>query len=885
MAWEIRRLRDPATGRIPNGIRSRELAYAATLPKHFGGSAFYKSAGVEAYGWEARGPYNVGGRTRALALDVTGEDTILAGGVSGGLWRSTDGGGTWNRRTLPTQFPGVTCIAQDTRSGKTSTWYYGTGELYGNSASDPYAFYFGDGIYKSTDNGLTWDRLASTGSTTPTVFDDLSDFTWSIAIDPSNSTSDELYAAHYGVIRRSTNGGKTWGTVFGASPYSYVTDVAVTGTGVVYVTMSGDGTRKGIWRSTTGNVNSFVPIAPPDWPAEYRRIEIGLAPSNDSVVYFLAETPGFGSLGRNFRGDSSWQSLWKYTYLSGNGSGDGGRWEDLSANLPKFGGSNGDLFSQTGYDLHVSVKPDDENVVFVGGTSLYRSTDGFRTPDHVAWVGGFRDWKRDSAVIEGYSYPNHHADQHSLIFSRTDPTVAYSSSDGGVHKTLDCLADSIVWASLDRGYNTTQFYDVAIDHGTSGNDMVIGGMQDNGTWGVLRAGTTEPWREYGTSDGGFCAVRDGGREIYVSKQQGKVFRVLLNTEGEMTDFTRVDPSDATGYLFISPFILDPSDNRIMYSSGGNYLYRNSDLTAIPLNGTASTSVGWTKFGKSFLSDTTLISAVAASTANPAHRIYYGTSDGQLFRMDDANAGEPDPITATGAAFPQGGYITWVAVDPEDGDRVVVVFSNYGVESLFLSEDAGETWTPIGGNLEPADGVGPSCRTFSFLHRANGTICFVGTSAGLYSTNKLDGASTVWAQEGPESIGAVVVDAIDVRQSDGYVVVGTHGNGVYSTTVTTLGTEEGSDRVTGSGLLRGNHPNPARDETTIDFTVPDGVGAGPARLSLYDMKGAEVRVIVDERLTAGSYSRRVDLRAIPAGTYLCLLRVGDRIDRRNIVVVR
>src|SRR5690606_20023683 len=124
--------------------------------------------------------------------------------------------------------------------------------------------------------------------------------------------------------------------------------------------------------------------------------------------------------------------------------GDGGRWEDLSANLPKFGGANGDLFSQMGYDLHVTVSPADENIVFIGGTSLYRSTDGFRTSDNVSWVGGFRSWIRDSAVIEGYSYPNHHADQHALVFSRTDPSVVYTASDGGVHKTLDCLADSIV---------------------------------------------------------------------------------------------------------------------------------------------------------------------------------------------------------------------------------------------------------------------------------------------------------------------------------------------------------------------------------------------------------------------------------------------------------
>ncbi|MBP6812410.1 MAG: hypothetical protein KA138_12865, partial [Saprospiraceae bacterium] len=83
--WQRMRLADPATGQIPAGIQFHERQYAATLPQ----------AVVERGGngqWMSRGPWNVGGRTRALALDVTNENRMLAGGISGGMWLSEDAG-------------------------------------------------------------------------------------------------------------------------------------------------------------------------------------------------------------------------------------------------------------------------------------------------------------------------------------------------------------------------------------------------------------------------------------------------------------------------------------------------------------------------------------------------------------------------------------------------------------------------------------------------------------------------------------------------------------------------------------------------------------------------------------------------------------------------
>lgn len=890
--WEERRLRDPATGKIPDKIRHHEMVYAATLPSRGRSESLFKGAAVQDYGWSHRGPWNIGGRTRGLALDITGEDTILAGGVSGGMWRSTNRGVSWARVTSPSQLPSVTCVAQDPRPGRHHIWYHGTGEIIGGSASGDGATYSGDGLLKSTDNGRTWQSLTSTATGRPHTFDQYFDFVWNIAIDPSTTTEDRVYAATYGGIYRSADGGETWKSVIrDALRPGLSTDVAVTQNGTVYATISGEAGRKGIWRSADGI--TWNGIMPPGWPGQYRRIVIGLAPSNPNVVYFLAETPGSGFRGLNFRGDTSWSSLWKYTYVSGDGSGAGGVWENRSANLPAFGGSFGDFNPQFSYNLHINVKPDNENVVFIGGTNLYRSNDGFATPANTTWIGGYRDTTFDNSVRLELHYPEHHPDQHNLFFSKSNPNVIYSANDGGVQRCDDAMSRNVVWTPLNSGYLTSQFYVIAIDHGTPGSNLIVGGMQDNGTYLTTSTSLTAPWNWIGSGDGSYCAVADGASSIYVSKQEGKSYRVLLDDQGNLKEYTRIDPEGGSGYLFINPFVLDPSDTKMMFLAGGTELWRNHDLTQIPMNGQQPTAVNWTRLQGASVGAGRSISAVAVSRANPSHRVYYGTDDGRVLRLDAADGASPTAVNITGSGFPANSYISCLTVDPRDGNRAVAVFANYNVQSMFLTENAGETWTPIGGNLEEranGNGAGPSCRWFSVLHRPNGTLYLAGTSTGLYSTTRLDGMNTVWKQEGAETIGNVVVDMIVARESDGLVVIGTHANGIYSATIDALLDVENSDgsAVTGGLQLDPITPNPVRETATISFTIPAGMGGRtPVRLGLYDVMGREVALVLDSELPPGVHTQRLEsglLGGLAAGTYFCRLQAGSRVMTRSVTVM-
>lgn len=485
--WQWKMLHDPATGKIPEGIRGKEIAFAKTLPTD---NDFSVNGGTNAkspneHPFTLQGPFNVGGRTRALAIDIANENIIFAGGVSGGLYRSADGGNSWNRVTTPSQYLGLTAIAQDKRPGRQNNWYFSTGEAYGTSASGGNAFFLGDGLFKSIDSGLTWTPLDATDNGSPQSFTTNWQVVWNIATHP-NDTDTVIFAATYGAIYRTQNGGTTWSAMLssGFSP-SYFTDVAATSTGAVYATLSSEGAKKGIWRSPDG-ITAFVNITPNNWtngtdtltwPAVYDRNVIGIDPNDENTVYFFAYTPGYGKPSTDFQADTEWVSLWKYTYLSGDGTGAGGSWQNLSENLPVDGSTFGNIIVQGSYDMFVRVMPGNSSTVFIGATNLYRSTDGFTTPNNTAQLGGYGV---GSTMPFFTVYPNHHPDQHNLAFLPSDPNVIISSCDGGVYKSNDCLAQNVSWTDLNKGYYTSQFYTVAIDHGTPGSNVITGGLQD---WG------------------------------------------------------------------------------------------------------------------------------------------------------------------------------------------------------------------------------------------------------------------------------------------------------------------------------------------------------------------------------------------------------------------
>lgn len=863
IAWQHNRLKDPATGEIPRGIRKEELEFAKGLPTD------KKHNHSKRLTWVNRGPYNVGGRTRALAIDIANEDIILAGGVSGGIWRSDNKGGTWSKITPNDEMHNATCLAQDTREGKTNTWYCGTGEASGNSAD-----LYGNGIYKSTDNGLSWTSLESTASNTPHQFDSDWDYVWNVVTDASNSSEDVVYAAVRGTIMRSNDGGETWANTIN-SDRGLFTDVAITSTGIVYATISSEGLKKGIWRSEDG-IN-WTRITPANFASTFYRIVIATNPTNENEVYFLGETPGSGQQASSHHGDEEWNSLWKYTYHS-----EGGVWEDLSMNLPATKTEKHDKFlSQNSYNLVIKVKPDEPNVVFVGGTNLFRSTDGFTSLDNITQIGGYRL----SYNTEGWGvYKNHHPDIHNIQFLPSNPNIMFTGDDGGIHKSLNCLKDIVEWESLNNGYTTTQVYSVAIDQ-SSTSDIIVAGFQDNGNYFTNSSDPTSNWVIPMNGDGTFNAITENGQAYYLSTQRGNIHKYKLDENGNTLDYRRISPY-LTNYLFVNPFAIDPNDNGTMYLPAGRKLLKNSTLDKIELNQNSSPlETGWLTYSDSLDDKYESISAIAASQ-NPANVVYYGTTFRRVFRIDDASNIDAEHIDITGSSF--GGNISCITIDPNDANKVLVVISNYNLYSLYYSEDAGENWEKVAGNLEANQtgrGKGPSCRWASILPIDGQYIYFVGTSVGLYFTDNLNGLETEWKQFGAKTIGNSVVEMVLTREEDGLIVVGTHGNGVFSTNLRSIedivGIYDDETLSTDISLELKAYPNPATTNITISFDIDQTTNGN---LTIYDNHGRLIEKIVsNKKLMSGYHHYSINTSEYISGTYHCIFENDTNKQTTSFIV--
>lgn len=887
--WEFKRLAGP-DGTIPAHMREKELAFAATLPSNLSlpGSPNQRSAAQSI--WSERGPWNVGGRTRAFGIDALNENHFISGTTCGGIWQSMDAGISWSIISPLANYHGITCLQQDTRSGHEATWYAGSGEPYGQSASGGSAYFLGNGMLKSIDNGATWQPLTATVTNTPQSFDSFWDMQWQIALDLHDTVNNVLYSANLGGIYKSANGGTSWSAVRGGntSAYSYFTDIAVTkDSGIVYATLSSDGpvVSRGIWRSVNQGVTWAHISNSLFGDSLCNRVVIGINPSNENEIYFLGNTNGIGMPDTNFMGDIEWDVLWRYTYLGGDGTGAGGMWEDLTMNLPNSGrfGQFGDFNAQGSYDLVVRVKPNDPNTVFIGGTNIYRNTNRFNDTTNTRYVGGYLPY---SALPVIASYLNHHPDQHTMTFLPSNPDVLISTNDGGIFRTNDCNQNAIVWTSLNNGYLTSMFYTVAVDHATSGNNIIIAGAQDNGSWYTNNTTLTNPWVQPNSGDGSYCAIADNQSAFYFSIQNGKMRRTILDANGNVTSFARIDPIGATNYQFINPFVLDPNNNNIMYLAGGKYLWRNDNLSTIPMVGNwDSITTNWVQWADSVPQANVTITALAACKT-PANRVYYGTDKKRVFKVDNANSGTPVPVDISATTFPGTGFVSCVATDPNNGDHVMVVFSNYSVYSLYYSPDAGTTWQKVAGNLEQnvnGTGNGPSIRWASFLPVSDGMIYILSTSIGVFATDTLTGLTTVWVNQAANTIGNEVCDMTDVRIADGLVVMATHSHGIFSANFTSV-----NDIVTvhENGIIASLEtrvfPNPSSDEVNLNYELSRN---SDMEILLLDELGRTIRVISKNHQSKGTHQEQFSVNDLAAGIYYVSLRAGEIVETKTIVVAR
>lgn len=773
MWYEFNMLKNPATGRIPDGSFDAERAQAAAVLQS---QEQNKTTSSNAYTFQ--GPNNLGGRTRTLVYDVryngTSNQTIFAGGVSGGVYKSYDNGANWVRKSPPGSHFSCTSIAQDTRAGFMDTWYYTVGEALGNSASvGSSAFYLGNGVYKSTDNGESWSLLTASNPGSLETFDYWTDLISKVVVDPTNGY---VYVAALDGIFRSIDGGTSWSAALtsGSSGFSsgMLTDITVSSTGRFYAAFSGfcnslPVDMPGVWTSTTGASGSWTKIAgsgagpsPVGWNATgaYGRVVLAQAPSLSSRVYALYYSGSSPSC------PTSVKEAEFFYWNDGTST-----WTDISASLPDEAGcsAGNDPFAvQGGYDLVIAVKPDDPATVFIGGTNIYRSTNTGAT-----WtrIGGY-------ATASTYGlYANSHPDIHSIVIQPTSSTTMLCGNDGGIQRTTDNLAATVAWTKINTGYRTYQYYYVDIDPRVS-NDKVMGGAQDNGTTRNI-GGTGTNYESIFGGDGvsvGLSDLVSGTQYEYLGYQSGEIVR---RPSTDLADFgTIITPTGEYGSgLFVTLFKLDPDNTERLYYANDNSLYRTTTASTVTATSwTAMTGIAASVGGAN---DITAIAITRGTYSAATSSLFMGTSNGKVYRLDDPTgvAASTSPVNITGAAFPASGNVSSIAVNPRNDDTVIVTFSNYGVSSVFWTGNANAatpTWTAVEGSISV-----PSFRSSAIAVTPAGVSYFVGTSAGLYNVIGLPGTTT-WTQEA--SMGNAVVSSLALRTSDNKMLVGTHGYGMWYT---------------------------------------------------------------------------------------------------------
>ena len=823
------KLKDPVTESIPSNVRSMEMVFSKNLNSR---AHQARTQELISYSWNEVGPSNVGGRTRAIALDSRNSNIIFSGAVSGGIWKSTDGGQTWAAKLPSGSHLSITSIAQDPSTP--DTWYATTGEIGTSSTSGKGngSAYLGAGLYQSTNNGETWTLMtyASDPATGKFVKQStpetgiarllLSPFqlTSKIIVRASGTGSTIFVCTQWYGIWTSTDNGQSFsrfGSALSNNEDPRYCDLEMDKNGVITVWIGPtDSGNNGFFRSYDGGAN-FTNVSPVDYPTTTgsARTVMALSPSNPAIMYAFV-----------FDGSDADAGLHLYAYdFTGQDGGGSATITNLTANLPLysrtiFGDGNETLTSQGGYDMILAVHPTNPLIAVLGYVNLVKTVDGFQTTltgdPAASWIGGNDNpWLLD----EGINFNGvHHADQHIAVFDPASPNVLLSGHDGGLSKTLDITASRVVWQTLNHDYNVTQYYSVSAGfNGTS--SYLIGGTQDNGTPLLAHATFTSallPTQgDLSSGDGAFCFA--GDQIMYASSQNGSIrihdVAATYIGDAERTDLQR---------LFIHPFAVDPNDQGTMFYStnGDGIIARNTQFDeSVAAQDISIVNNNWEDFN--FIEQVG-ITAIRVSNQSPSHKLYFGgagVSGPVLYTWDNANTAVAgvNPTGRTLTEVQQGSYLNDIAINPLNGNEIMLIYSNYNVVSLYHSTDGGVTLTAIEGNLGTGDNLGdqgfsgPSIRAGEIAVDASGNKkYFVATSIGLYHTEALNGANTVWVLSTP-LLDNVVIEDLDFRFADKALAVGTHGRGMFMGKVSNANTA----------------PVIAAQTFTIDERLPNGTTVG------------------------------------------------------------
>lgn len=678
--------------------------------------------------WRQEGPNNIGGRINAIAIDPTDDNIMYAGAASGGVFKTTNGGANWDPIFDEQPFLTIGTIEIDPTDN--NTIYVGTGDVnIGGYVA------VGDGLYRSTDAGATWEHL---GLTDQRIIS-------KVKIDYNNPST--IYVGTMGLpferneergLYKSTDNGATWEKILYVSDEAGVIDLIMDHSNpeILYAafwnrirnnteTMS-FGPDARIWKTTNGGttwemLEGGLPMG------EQSRIGLAMSPTNSEKLYaFYVDTTHFTQ--------GMYQSL--------NG---GVTWNPLNTQILKEEtavGGFGWYFSVIG------VNPENDDHVYVLGVDLWDSQD----------MGN--NWERTAPTWWTYEV---HADKHALVF--VDGNTFIIGTDGGMYKTTDGGAN---WTDIENIPNT-QIYRVANNpHIVGGGEYTIG-CQDNGT--TTGNHQTPNWpRLYGGD--GFQPIHhpEASNIIYAETQNGGLV-VSTNEGGSFNDFGfGINSNDRRSWDM--PIIMSPHNPDVLYT-GTHRVYRT----------TSGTSANWQTVGQSLTDepesdDDNRYHVITALDESPIieGRVYVGTVDAKVWVAADIDNGTWTDISA---GLPVR-YVTSVKGSPTDANTIYVTHSGYkdndNISHIHKSTDNGATWVDLSGNMPDI-----ACNEIYIVPEHNDSILFLATDAGVYGS--IDSGVT-WDRLGNNMPMFKIFD-LDIDTEDNRLIAATFARSLWTYDLTSI----------------------------------------------------------------------------------------------------
>jgi hypothetical protein len=770
------------------------------------------SATIAGLTWRNIGPANFDGRVNALAGIGFPSKTFYVGAAGGGVWKTTNNGTTF--RPLFTNEPvapiGAIAIAQS----DTNTVWVGTGDPNSRNTIEP-----GDGVYKSTDGGMTWKMMGLKDG----------QMIGNIAIDPTNA--DVVYVAELGHawdnkgergLYKTTDGGNTWNRIKYIDEKTGFVDVKIDPSnpnnifaaawqrirGPYFLKSGGPGS--GLWHSTDGGATWTEVKGGGFPPTEKGRMTVAFSRSKPNIVYALVEAdsmrggdhpilaPASDSVGDTPKKPVA-QRLLSGLYRSEDG---GGTWRWMS-----------DEDTRPFYYSRVAVDPTNPDRVYFSSTPFLFSDDGGKT----------------TRTATG----DVHVDDHAIWIDPNDGNHWLIGNDGGVAQTWDMGGNFDYLNTLPLA----QFYDLSYDYAMPYN--VCAGAQDNGGWCGPSARKQGPvtnayWFTISGGDG-FYTAQDptDPNVVWGESQAGGVVRRNLKTgenarlqkpswqeshrayedsillargdttvketsaqKKEIARLRAAQKADSIAldmrYNWETPFLISNFNPAVFYMAGnrvlksmerGDNLYPISpDLTTMDAEKIKiglETTGGITNDATGAENYCTIVS-LAESYLKPGW-LYAGTDDGNVW-MTHNDGATWDKLNGRFPGVPAGTYVSRIEPSHFDANTFYVSFDNhrnndFGVY-LYETNDGGKSFHSIASDL-PTGGS-------DYVHVVredpyNKDLLFVGTSRAAYVS--IDGGAH-WSRF-MSDLPTVPVYDLKIHPRDHDLIAATFGRGIWIADVAPL----------------------------------------------------------------------------------------------------